>query len=365
MNSKERIHICLDHKEADRVPIQCWYTPEVAEYLKDVLGIKSSKQPQMDYQLDIELGNDLLYTQVGILNSFNVIYNPKRRTGKDTFVCDWGIKWKKVPHEGGVYAEMVEHPLAGDMKKLDSYRTPNPNNEEEYKITKEVVKKYGKDYAIVGCAGSTVFEASWYLRGMEQFLIDLVKNQDFVNALMDKILEYNLIASKKLVEIGVDILNLGDDVGMQTNMLISPQLYRKYIKPRYAKIIEECKKINPNLKVAYHTDGYVEPVIQDFIEIGIDILHPIQPESMKPGEIKKKYGSKLSFWGTVDVQYVMQFGKTKEVINEVKERIKTVAPRGGFILCPAHYVQPSDRAIDNIFAFYWAANKYGKYPIKV
>ena len=168
-----------------------------------------------------------------------------------------------------------------------------------------------------------------------------------------------------MIEIGAGILWVGDDVGMQSGMYISPQDFRDFLKPRYAHMFSEFRKVKKDIKIAYHSDGYMEPVIPDFIEIGLDILNPVQPSCMDPCEIKKKYGKHLTFWGTVDVQKVMPFGTSGEVISEVKERIKTVGPGGGFILCSAHCIQPTARAVDNIFAYYWAANKYAKYPINI
>jgi uroporphyrinogen decarboxylase len=364
MNSKERVQMCLNHEEPDRVPVHCWYNPQVATKLKDILKIKHNRDPRKVYTLDVEIGSDLLYTRIGSINGQDVFYWPKHED-IDTYVCDWGITWKKVYYKGGYSGEIVKNPLAGDISKLNSYNTPDPYSEKNYIVVREIVKKYGKTHAIVGYIGSTIFETSWFLRGLEQFLVDLIKNEDFANTLMDKVMSYSLVVGKKLVEIGVDIIWLADDIGTQNSMLISPELYRRYLKPRYAKFIKELKKINPHLKIAYHTDGFVEPVIQDFIEIGIDILHPVQPACMNPKKLKEKYGNKLSFWGTVDVQQVMQFGGTREVVQEVKERIKTMAPGGGFILSSSHYIQPSKRDIDNIFTFYWTANRYGKYPIKI
>ena len=165
-----------------------------------------------------------------------------------------------------------------------------------------------------------------------------------------------------MVAQGIDVLWLGDDFGTQHAMLLSPRTWREFIKERYARLIAAYKAQNPSLKIAYHCDGYIEPIIPDLIEIGLDILNPIQPLSMDPAEIKRKYGQRLSFWGTVDVQNTFPFGTVQDVENEVRERIRSVAPGGGLILCSAHRVQPGT-PLENILAYYRAARQYGKYPV--
>jgi len=127
-------------------------------------------------------------------------------------------------------------------------------------------------------------------------------------------------------------------------------------------MFSEFKDINPDIKIAFHSDGYIEPIIPDFIEIGLDILNPVQPKSMDPARLKKLYGDKLTFWGCVDIQEVLPFGTPEDVEQEVKLRIETVGKRGGLLLAPAHNIQPQV-TIENILAFYRAARKYGKYPL--
>jgi uroporphyrinogen decarboxylase len=140
-------------------------------------------------------------------------------------------------------------------------------------------------------------------------------------------------------------------------------MWREFIKPRYARLVGAFKEQKPDLKIAYHCDGYFEPIIPELIEIGLDALNPVQPLAMDPAEIKRKYGDRLSFWGTVDTQRTFPFGSPKEVEEEVRERLRTVAPGGGLILCSSHRVQP-DVPLENIRAFYRAAQEYGAYPMR-
>jgi len=180
-------------------------------------------------------------------------------------------------------------------------------------------------------------------------MMDMVLNPGLANNLLDIPYHYHLTAAKKLVAMGIDMIWTGDDIGGQDTMIISPKMWRKFFKSRMANFVSELKEINPNLKVAYHTDGNVLPVIPDLIEIGIDVLNPIQPASMDPVQVKEQYGDKLCFWGSVDEQNTLPFGSPKDVQTEVLQRLKTIGKDGGLILAPTHHVQ-LDTPLENFWA---------------
>ena len=226
-----------------------------------------------------------------------------------------------------------------------------------------LIAKYGKTHSIVGGCSSSVFEGPWYLRGMDAFLQDLLVNKDYAHRLIDLVSGFYLEAGLRLVEMGCDILLAGDDVGTQDRMLISPELFREYIKPRYGRLFGEYKRANPALKIAAHICGFIEPVIDDLVEVGLDVLNPVQPLAMDPARLKKRYGKHLSFWGAVDDQRVMPFGSPRDVKDEVRRRIAQLAPGGGYIVCPSHNLQPTT-PMENIQAFYRTAAEYGGYPLK-
>jgi len=178
-------------------------------------------------------------------------------------------------------------------------------------------------------------------------------------------MDYNLRLGFKILDAGVDILYTGDDFGMQTGLLVSYNTWKEFFYPRWTKLFQEFKKKRPDIKIAYHSDGYIVPLIDDLIEAGVDILNPVQPSCMDPAMLKKRYGRNLSFWGTVDVQHTLPFGTPEDVENEVKERLKTVAPGGGLILGSTHNVQFSENAVENVLKFYKVVKEFGSYPIKV
>jgi uroporphyrinogen-III decarboxylase len=196
---------------------------------------------------------------------------------------------------------------------------------------------------------TTIFETAWGLRGYEQIFTDMVDNPEYVERLMDIPYHYHLTAAKKLAQMGVDMIWIGDDMGAQNDMVISPKHWRRFLKPRMANFIAELKNINPQIKVAYHTDGNVERIIPELIEIGLDILNPVQPASMNPADLKKKYGKNLCFWGSIDEQHTLPFGKPEDVRQEVITRLQTIGKDGGLIIGPTHHVQ-LDTPIDNFWA---------------
>jgi uroporphyrinogen decarboxylase len=355
MNSKERILTALNHEEPDRVPVDLWFTSEIEHLLSARhTGLRGA-------ELRVALGHDLVMTSSpNIGASYEIPGTPEE------YVCEWGVHWKWITNaEGGRYTDTVGHPLAG-AKDLSGYQMPDPlgpSMQPIYQEAHEMVLRYGNTHAVFGSLYQTIFEAAWLLRGMQNLLTDMATNKDFAHALFDQLLDYSLIAGNEMVAQGIDVLWLGDDFGTQRAMLISPRMWREFIKERYACLIAAFKTRNPALKIAYHCDGFVEPILPDLIDIGLDVLNPVQPLSMDPAEIKRKYGKHLSFWGTVDVQRTFPFGTRQDVEREVRQRLQTVAPGGGLILCSAHRVQPGT-PVENILAYYKAARKYGRYPIK-
>ncbi len=359
MNPKERVFTALEHDKPDRVPVTNRFTPEIAENLADILGLSSNDS----FDLEVELGHDLLCTkEMGIVNVFTVEGN--RKIDGHHYIDEFGVIKKKVNYENGSYIEIVKNPLE-DLDQFSKFKLPDPDKQpimqKQFENFKHNVDKYGKTHALVGGVTATILEGTEALRGMERIMVDIVDNQDFLNELMDMLVDYHFRIGKKLIELGADIIYIGDDVGMQKGMLISPVLWRKLLKPRYDYLFREWKKINQNIIFAFHTDGYVEPIIPDFIEIGLHILNPVQPCTMDDRRIKKDFGKSISFWGGINVQKTIPFGTPKDVVEEVKDRMDIFGQDGGFIISSSHNIQPNINSVNNTFLYYWACNKYGIY----
>ena len=349
MNSKERVKTTLLRDVPDRVPVSASYVPEVKEGLKKHFG--------MDDFLDIEvkLGNDMLIEGSGIAKSF--YYSPA-----DEYVCPWGCKWKYFKNNEGSYPEIIEYPLANDVdgKKLAAYKIPDPDAPEVYEPMRDLVKRYGDTHFICSVLQCSIFEAGWYLHGLEDTLLDMAANPEYANALFDKVMEFPLRAGLNMLDEGVDMIWLGDDVGMQHRMVMSKDMWRYYFKPRFAKLIAAYKTKKPDILVAYHSCGHIEPIIDDLIEIGLDVLNPIQPLAMDPAHIKDRFGDRLSFWGAIDIQMTLPKGSREDIRKEVALRMDTIGKGGGYLMGPAHNVQ-ADTSVENVLALYEAARELGVY----
>jgi len=357
LSSKERVRIALHHQEPDKVPLQCDFVPEVAEHLAEHFGLSQGGAEAYAHgvsELPLKLQHDLLVSWHGIATSY---YGPP----DPSYTCEWGVTWRWVGYKGGRYTEIATHPLAHD-DALASYQPPDATDDSRYDSTRALVDAFGDTHWIVGGIPCTILEASWYLRGLERFMMDLVQNKDFAHTLCDRILEFYRPAGLKLIECGVDMLWLGDDIGCQRGMAISPATWREFFKPRMQSLIADFKSANPDIIIAYHTDGNVVEALPELIEIGVDVLNAVQPKCMDVAMLKREFGDRLSFWGTMDIQETMPYGTPADVEAEVRDRIRVLGPGGGFILAPTHNIQP-DVPLENILAYYRAAERYRSYPV--
>jgi uroporphyrinogen decarboxylase len=367
MTSRERMLTAMAHEEPDRVPFMATFVPEVELALKKrhaaEINSVSADPGRMKYQgtssLDILFEHDMLLLTYGMSTGYY------RDTPSDTYVDEWGITWRKIPYQTprgtGHYTEIVDFPLADDAR-IASYVPPDPACE-DMGYAEAVIAAWGREKYICGIIDCSIFEALKYLRGITQSLVDVVANKDIAHKVMDMSVEYHLALGFSLLERGVDMLWLADDIGGEHTMLMSPATFREMVKPKMGSMIGELKRKNPTVKIAFHSDGYIEPVIDDLVEVGVDLLNPIQPESMDPAALKRRYGRRLALWGTVSTQQTLPFGTPDAVRSEVRERIRTCAPGGGFLLAPTHNIQ-LDVPFENIDAFYSAAREYGAYPIR-
>uniref|UniRef100_A0A7V4DG22 Uroporphyrinogen decarboxylase (URO-D) domain-containing protein n=1 Tax=Candidatus Caldatribacterium californiense TaxID=1454726 RepID=A0A7V4DG22_9BACT len=219
-------------------------------------------------------------------------------------------------------------------------------------------------YAVVGNLGWTeVFGMAWYLRGFENFMIDLIARKEFAHALLRRITDYQKARYLKFLEIVgnvIDVILFADDLGGQHGLFISPSTYREMIKPCHAEIIQSVRS-KTRARIMFHSCGSVTPLLDDFVELGVDILNPVQVSAkrMDTLALKKRYGKRLSFWGAVDTQRILPHGIPEEVRKEVRLRISHLAPGGGYVVAPVHVVQ-ADVPPGNVIAMCQAAKESGK-----
>jgi uroporphyrinogen decarboxylase len=207
--------------------------------------------------------------------------------------------------------------------------------------------------------GGELFEAAWRLRGLESFLIDLVERPHWAHFLLDRLGALARRNAQTLARAGIDVLALDDDVGMPGRMMISPRMWREFFRPRLTEIIRAARAIRPDMRVLYHSDGHIEPILGDLVEIGVNAINPVQPEHMDALRIRRRFGPRLALWGTIGRHTTFSFASPDEIRDEVRRRILALG-RAGLILCPAYDVDEPDVPWENVAAFLKAAADFGR-----
>lgn len=380
MNSRERVLAAVNHREPDRVPVDMVLTIDVYRDMKKALKLEHlSDNPRMGHWTDVQMPIEMiqaLETDMYYISprSGNSVHSKKFEDG--SFTDEWGCYWKKTDIDGGhFYFELQNPPLANaTIKDLETYEWPDPTDPNRFaglKLEMMTVRET-TDLAILAKFAGAVFEVATYMRGHERWYRDLINNQAFAHALMDKICQIQKKINECCInEVGeyVDILRLsGEDLGMQDRTLISPKIFRKVIKPHLRELWSHAKENliskNSQGKIMLHSCGAVKPFIEDLIECGIDILDPVQPgaKDMNRYQLKKEFGDRIVFHGNIDIQNILPFGTKEDIANEVKDAIKALAPDGGFLMSPAHNVQ-SDVTAENLIFMVKCAQEFGTYPI--
>jgi len=347
MTSKERVHLSLQRKPADRVPVFMWYHPQTTQRLGRLLEIPAKYVP-------LAMGDDIRQAWVSNNHAMEGIVH--EHDGQ-SHVDDWGIEWTRI--DG--FNQISKYPLAdADEQQLLRYRFPFDRIDPLVDLMKPVMEF--KDDYFVGCDVSpNVFEMSWRLRGMEKTLMEIAFNPDLMRKMLKRCAEFSIELSEAACRrFDLDWLWLGDDVGGQRSMLMSPDTWRKMVKPFLKQNAEVGKR--HGLYVAFHSCGAIRPIIGDLIEIGIDVLNPIQCNcpGMNPLELKKEFGRDLAFMGGVDTQGVLPNGTADQVRKATAELLEGMtADSGGYILAASHTVPP-ETPDDNIFAMYDEASITGE-----
>lgn len=278
----------------------------------------------------------------------------KEGTGIDSF---------GVAHEPGSEAAKhmtyMRHPLVRATKVSDIERYPFPDFAHGSTAHQKpaVEKIHARGLAAVGNMPCTVWETAWYIRSMEELMMDMISEDEKADVMLDKVTELSVCRAVAYAKAGVDILYLGDDIGMQRTPMMSLDLYEAYVKPRLKRVIDAAKAVNPELIVFYHSCGHATPFIPKLIEVGVDVLNPIQPESMDIKEIYNKYGDRISFHGAIGTQTTMPFGTPEEVRQTVHDVLNMAGKKGGILAAPTHLLEP-EVPWENVMAYVEACRDY-------
>lgn len=352
LNHKERVIASINMEEPDRVPWCAYFgfAPSLYKKLCAHFGVRvhlvDNDFPELYKKLNFDI----------------IISNPRSPIGFPKLLPDgsyqdhFGVTYMNF---NGYSERPIKHPLMNfNVEDLENYEFPNP----EIMLLDSVdscINKYGDMYAIMSGFGYTLFERAWTLRGFTQSLKDFYINPPFMEKMLDKITTYDIELTKLIVEKPLDIFWIGDDYSDQKGMLMSPSIWRKFIKPRLAKIVDIPRK--KGIPVFLHCDGNPTDILNDLIEIGITILNPVQPLAIDPKYVKENFGDELCLFGTIDIQRTLPFGTSKDVEKEIITRMETCGHNGGLILSPTHSVPP-DVPVANIITLVKAIQKYGQYP---
>lgn len=373
MNHRELVMAALNHNIPDRIPVDFGSHPngsihkDAYDRLKIHLGIGGDTKLMHRWMQVAEVDE-------AILNYFNIdtrglhIGKPNNSNEHEladgSYVDKWGIVRSKP--EGAKHYELSKCPLGGDITISDirCYHWPDPHNAG---ITRGLRKRasrlrHNTDYAINLTLPSPFVHTTQFLRSFQDWYIDCASRNKVLFYLWDTVLDINLsIVKDVLGEVGdlIDIVTVADDIGGQDRLSISPDMYRKFIKPRHERYFNTIHQLT-QAKLLFHTCGSVFDVIDDFIDIGVDALNPVQVSAAKMDtfHLKNLFGSRISFWGAIDTHRVLPFGSTAEIHAEVERCIGTLGKNGGYVLGAVHNIQP-EVPPENICTMFDASHTLG------
>ena len=252
----------------------------------------------------------------------------------------WGVAHEHSPDAH--HMTRMHHPLerAASTAELEAYPWPAFGAMDFSYLAPRVAALHARGLAAFVWAECTIWETAWYLRGMDNLFVDMAGDDPMAAWLLDRVTDLACLRAREFARAGADILGLGDDIGMQGAPMMAPAMYRAWLKPRLAKVIAAAKAEKPELLVSYHSCGYVLPFIEDLIEVGVDILNPVQPECMDFAEVHARFGGRLSFSGTIGTQQLMPYGSPEQVRAEVRRNLGIAGAAGGLFCCPTHMLEP-------------------------
>lgn len=379
MSSRERFITALNHQEPDRVPIDMGgmvttiRTAEFYQRFKEHIGVAvDAKVKQFadghvipEEEVLQHLQVDTRYVRLKPPKSWNRV-----KPDEYTVVDDWGVLWFKPPTT--LYATIPDNPIKeAALDAIKNYPWPDPHDMSRYEGLREQAEYLHRNtpYAIVadGTTGAGIFDMAWHLRGMENLFVDMVENEDFLVALLDRLEEiYTAIHTHYMEAVGdyIQMVIYYEDLSSQDGPLISPTMYRKYIKPREKRLFDTIRRYT-RAKICVHTCGSVYALIPDYLELGVDVINPVQTtaKDMEPEKLKGQFGHKLSFHGGVDTQKFLPFATPEQIDSEVKHLLRIFGKGGGYLAASCHTIQP-DVSPRNAAALFRAFAQHRAYPLK-
>ena len=346
MTSRERVLKAMRRETPDRPPLHLSLTP----HLRDIYRERVGDVPLMDhFGIDVEhVGAKAPPERPDVSR-----YYEDRELKPGTTFDSWGVA--KEPGSLLHFTHRVS-PMAGrpasELKDFPLYDRAHAGCAEGLQERVEAVHARGR--AACGSVGHT-YETAWQIRGIDDFLVDMATDPDPIEEFVERIAAQNVVLAREFARAGVDVMVYGDDVATQNALMFSPELWRRFFKDRLRRQIRAAKEENPDVLAWYHSDGNIEAIIPELIEVGLDILNPVQPECMDLKGIKERFGDKLAFWGCIGTQSVMPFGTADDVRRTVRETVDLMGP--GILVAPTHVLEP-DVPWENVEALVEATREY-------
>jgi len=349
MTSRERVLLAASRQQPDRVPTYLWLTPALVERLRQERGVDDH---EAYLNMDLRFAGYCAPEEPGDFSAYTGCYHP------DTTVDVWGCGTYPV---GYYHFTKAQCPLESATSAADIRGYPFPERQPDVAAIRSQVEAI-QAAGLLACSQYEcgTFEQAHALMGMEPLLAHMVSSPGMVQELFARISHVKARMAAAYVEAGVDMLWVGDDIGIQTGPVMAPAMWRESVLPHLKMITSSARKVRAGVPIAYHSCGSVAFAVEGLIEAGIDVLQSVQPEANDPAELKRQYGEHLAFWGGAGSQSTLSHGTPDQVRDEVKHLIEAVGAGGGFICSPAHFVEP-ESPLENIDAFVEAVQEFGRY----
>jgi uroporphyrinogen decarboxylase len=358
LNQLDCFKATVAHKKHDGFLWYASFTPESDKTVREYYGLNPETSISEHFGMYTPVDVDMLPPADLKTPDFSGYYKDIKMP--DNAGIDGTFGMMVIPGSSHHFIRYI-NPLrnATKFEEIESFPYPSIAGYTSSHMAGQVAKAHEQN-KVTRCILCHMFSDAWLFRGYENFLVDMYEHPEWCELMLDKIVERNLTKAVAAANAGVDYILTGDDFADQRSLLFSIETWRKFMKPRWAKVYAAAKKIKPDIQVFFHSDGNIEEIIPELIEIGVTILNPIQPECMNPAELKKKFGDKLVFEGAIGTQTTMPFDTSANVKKIVKELINTVGSDGAFIVCPSHTLEP-EVPIANIDAFIKTMQEYGTF----
>ena len=382
---RERFERAVRREPVDRVPVLYRMKSEAKQKIARIYGIgDASTGVKHNPEVELRLGNDAIIYQIGI----NAQFSHRPIPIGETWSSHWNVGYGKSGLEGRNEEEEKEfqqtqefwgpakvvpenfpnfHPITS-MEDLKNYEWPDPNDPELLAPIKDLCAKYQGDYFIIVDLSSTLIEAAYaHLVGTQNFFLMLFDQPELIHGVLDGLTEYYTEVGKNAIKLGVDMIRVGDDVGAQQSMMLSPEQWRELAKPRFQHMFNEFRKENPDIYIKLHSCGDYSPILGDEVDLGVNLSGLMQPTGGNKDQvgIKKKYGNDIALIGGLCVQRLLPRGQVEDVRKGVHDVIKNLGTGYGYIFSPAHYIL-ADVPVQNIYTMIEAQREfgvYGKYPL--